>query len=187
MQMGGGSMAVKLQPFSVLCVVDGAKSAAALKQILEASGVTRNAITDKVDNLLGILRDAPIDVLVIQDIPGKLDGVELCKLIRTSPDSPNVELPVVLILTDNSIDRTIAATTAGVHEMVVSPVSGSKLLQRLISAWEDERNFVKVDAYVGPDRRCLKKWDYRGPERRDWTTSRDNPGLPAKTTEKNTA
>lgn len=151
---------------SVLCVVKGRNAAGGLKLLLNGAGINQLFLTEDVSNVFDIVDGASIDVLLIQDDPPDIDGVELCREVRTSAKSPNVKLPVVLILTERSMTRTVDATVAGIHEIVVYPFSGRKLLQRLTAAHQDTRGFVQVESYVGPDRRFLRKWDYRGPKRR---------------------
>lgn len=156
----------KLGSISVLCVVSGKNSADALKMLLNGAGINQIFATDDVDNVFDIVSGASIDVLLIQDSQPGIDGVELCRTVRTSPKSPDVRLPVVLILTEQNMARTVDATTAGINEMLVYPFSARKLVQRLTEALNDTRDFIQVETYVGPDRRFLKKWDYKGPLRR---------------------
>jgi len=156
----------KIQPVSVLCVVNGKNAAGGLKLLLNGAGVSQVFATEDADDVFDIVSGASIDVLLIQDDPPEIDGVELCREIRNSPNSPDIKMPVILIMKESSMKRTVDATTAGVNEMLVYPFSARKLLQRLTAAINDEREFIQVETYVGPDRRFLKKWDYRGPMRR---------------------
>lgn len=156
----------KIGPMSVLCVVKGQNSAGGLKLLLNGAGINQLFVTDDVNNVFDIIDGAAIDVLLVQDDPPDVDAVEVCRSVRTSPKSPNIKLPVVVILTEHCMTRTVDATVSGVHELLVYPFSGRKLLRRLTAAHQDKREFVQVESYVGPDRRFLRKWDYRGPARR---------------------
>ena len=62
-------------------------------------------------------------------------------------------------------ERVVEARDAGITEFVVKPVSASGLLLRIISAFDQSRDFIVSDVFVGPDRR-RRRAGYEGPDRR---------------------
>jgi DNA-binding response OmpR family regulator len=58
------------------------------------------------------------------------------------------------------------ALDAGVNEIMIKPATIKGVGDRIRAVLENPREFVRVDAYVGPDRRRRDKPDFKGPERR---------------------
>ena len=153
-------------PASVLCVASDNGFVSDLKQSLEGSGVGEiHSVTD-LDNVLEAMATGIINVVLIRDELPTLDAVELCKTVRTSSDSPNIRVPIVLICTDRNLQRTVEASNAGANEVLLFPFNEDKLAQRLLAAYHDRREFVESEFYVGPERRSLKKSKYGGILRR---------------------
>ncbi len=94
-----------------------------------------------------------------------LTGIELTKRIRTSPDSTNVFVPIIMITAFREREHVFKARDAGVTEYVVKPVSPKSLFSRIDAVIERPRQFVRVGEFFGPDRRRQNK-GYSGDERR---------------------
>ena len=128
------------------------------------------------DDVLGAMAEGVIDAILIQDAVPELDAVELCRKIRTSSKSPNARVPIVLICTDLSLQRTVEVSNAGANEVLLYPFHKSKLVHRLSAAFHDRRPFVEHEDYVGPDRRTLRTSNHCGDTRRvDDPQTQDQP------------
>ncbi len=97
----------------------------------------------------------------------RMNGVELAHKIRTSPDSPNQEVPIVIITGHLSDDFIGEARSAGVTEVLIKPFSANDLTKHLAYILQNPRPFVETENYFGPDRRRLLDGGYQGPERRE--------------------
>ena len=95
-----------------------------------------------------------------------LTGIELTKLIRTSENSVNPFVPVILMSAYADRHTVMQARDAGVNEFLVKPLSARALHQRIVSVVLNPRSFIKTGQYFGPDRRRIGSADYEGLEKR---------------------
>jgi DNA-binding response OmpR family regulator len=108
-----------------------------------------------------------------------MDGIELTKLIRRDPASPNRLAPIILVTGFSAVGRVGVARDAGITEFMVKPFSANDLAKRLAYVINKPRDFIDAPAYFGPDRRRRKNPDYPGPYRRD-EDSTEEADTPAK-------
>ncbi len=126
-------------------------------QIFEAADGTRAWTT---------LREANPDVIILDWMMEGMTGIELVKMLRTSPQTPNPFVPIIMLTGYTQVDHVRQARDAGVNEFLAKPVSVKAIMSRLVSVIENPRPFVRTKAYFGPCRRRRGKEEYRGPERR---------------------
>jgi two-component system, chemotaxis family, chemotaxis protein CheY len=115
---------------------------------------------------LNELRHWPADLAIIDFKMAPMDGVEFTRLVRTSTDSRNPYLPIIMMTGHSARARVFEARDAGVNEFVVKPVTARTLLDRIVSVIYRPRAFVRTADYFGPDRRRRADPDYHGPMRR---------------------
>jgi len=95
------------------------------------------------------------------------DGLDLVKNIRMDMDSPNPYLPVIMLTGFTELHRVKQARDAGVTAFLAKPISAAALYRRLCTVIDDQRPFVRVGKFFGPDRRAKNRSDqYMGVERR---------------------
>lgn len=114
-----------------------------------------------------ILRQFPADLALVDLMMDPIDGIEFTKLLRTSEDTPNPFLPVIMVTCHTERRRVEAARDAGVTEFVAKPVTARALLERIGAIIDAPRPFVRTKLYFGPDRRRRHSVAYSGPLRRD--------------------
>lgn len=95
-----------------------------------------------------------------------MNGLELINWVRRSGQSPDPEVPIILITGNNQAQEIVAARDAGVTEFIAKPVTTAAILHRLHSALVEPRKFIRSPAYIGPCRRRRNADNYRGPLRR---------------------
>jgi DNA-binding response OmpR family regulator len=95
-----------------------------------------------------------------------MSGLELVKLIRTSPDCPNPFVPVIMLTGHSQAEHVREARDAGATEFLAKPISAKGVLARMTLVIESPRSFVRTKEYFGPCRRRRADEDYHGPERR---------------------
>ena len=95
-----------------------------------------------------------------------MSGLDFMRQVRTSPQSPNPFVPVIMLTGHTHIDHVRQARDAGVNEFLAKPVSVKAILTRLISVIEHPRPYVRTKSYFGPCRRRRGADEYHGPERR---------------------
>jgi CheY-like chemotaxis protein len=86
-----------------------------------------------------------------------MGGTEFVTYIRTSPQSPNPFMPVI-VLTGYSYDGLAQEVRAiGADDFVAKPISPRILLGRMMRAIQSPRPYVRGGRYLGPDRRRSHK------------------------------
>lgn len=152
--------------FSVLIVDDNAYMRTIITTIVRAFGTT---VIDEAANgadALERLRTRKFDCAIVDLAMDPINGLEFLHLVRTSKDSPDRYLPVIIVSAHSSRAQILQARDAGADEILTKPVTASALLARLKAVIEERRPFVSSGAYFGPDRRRKRVIDYAGPFRR---------------------
>jgi two-component system, chemotaxis family, chemotaxis protein CheY len=153
-------------PITVLVIDDNTHMRSILKELLRAVGV--QDIKEAADPVeaFELIKSVPIDLVLVDFSMPIIDGVEFTQMVRTSSDSPNPYIPIVMITGHSERSRVNAARDAGVNEFLVKPVTAKSLMDRITSVVNNPRSFVKSTAYLGPDRRRRKDKNYSGTWRR---------------------
>jgi two-component system chemotaxis response regulator CheY len=134
--------------------------------ILQAFGVFQIAEAANGNRAWAMLREAQPDVVFVDWQMNGMSGLELVKLIRTSSQSPNPLVPIIMLTGHSQVDHVRQARDAGVNEFLAKPVSVRAILSRLVAVIEHPRPFVRTKSYFGPCRRRRASGEYQGPERR---------------------
>lgn len=155
----------RLQRLSVLIVDDNQNMRELIRAILQAFGVVNIYDGRDGEHAISKIRDYSIDLVITDWIMEPEDGLALVKWVRTSPDSPDNFLPIIMVTGHTEKARITEARDAGINEFMAKPVSAKALYRRLISVIEHPRQFVRTKTYFGPDRR-RKVEPFEGPDRR---------------------
>ena len=165
-----------LQALQVLLVDDNQHMRTITSAVLQSAGVRK--VREAADGAAGleILRQQAVDLAIVDFNMFPLDGVEFTRLVRTSPDTANPYLPIIMMTGHSERSRVYEARDAGVTEFVVKPITAKAILDRIQAVIFHPRPFVKTDGYFGPDRRRTAASNYRGPMRRasDQAKAADN-------------
>lgn len=125
-----------------------------LTAMLRALGVGRVTRVPNAEKARETLQNQDVDVVFIDWLlEGGEDGCSLLKSIRTGERGPLARVPVIACTAYTDRARVEALRDAGVHEVLVKPVSPANLFDRLVAALFSAREFIYADAYIGPDRR----------------------------------
>jgi len=134
--------------------------------IVQAFGATQVVEAVDADQAWKLMRESNPDVIFLDWVMEGISGIEFAKMVRTSPQSPNPFVPIIMLTGYTRVDQVRQARDAGVNEFLAKPVSVKVILSRLISVIEHPRPFVRTKSYFGPCRRRRGDDEYRGPERR---------------------
>jgi len=133
--------------------------------ILQAFGVNQVVEAPDAEKAWLMLRDVAPDVVILDWVLEGMSGIDLVKMIRSHPQSPNPFVPVIMLSGHTHADRVEEARDAGINEFLAKPVSVNAMMSRLVSVIENPRPFVRTSSYFGPCRRRHGEV-YEGPERR---------------------
>ena len=150
----------------ILVVDDNQHMRKLVVTILQAFGAIQIFEAADGEHAWAVLRDANPDVILLDWQMEGMNGLEFARMVRTSANSPNPFVPIIMLTGHTHIDHVRQARDAGVNEFLAKPVSVKAILSRLISVIEHPRPFVRTKSYFGPCRRRRGNDEYRGPERR---------------------
>jgi CheY-like chemotaxis protein len=159
-------MAEGLGALRVLVVDDNRHMREIVATLLAVVGIRDIRQVNDGQQAFEMLRQWPADLAVVDFQMQPMDGVEFTKLVRTSPDSRNPYLPIIMLTGHAQMSRVVEARQAGVTEFLVKPITATSLLGRLHVVIEKPRAFVRTADYFGPDRRRRQDPDHKGPWRR---------------------
>ena len=102
---------------------------------------------------IDILKDHPVDLLVVDSEMPEMDDYDLVRWLRRSGLDPNAFAPVIMTAAHVRRSRVTEARDCGANFVITKPFSAASLLERIIWVARDSRPFLEVGDYFGPDRR----------------------------------
>ncbi len=149
----------------ILIVEDNVHFRMLILSILKALGIENTEEARDGSEAIEVLKTFCADLAIIDWKMDGVDGVECIRRIRTSEDSPNRFLPVLMVT--GFTEETLAdnARNAGANGFLSKPISAKSLLSRIIEVLENQNPFISTDDYFGPDRR-RRNVPLKGPSRR---------------------
>lgn len=162
-----------LESLQVLLVDDNQHMRAIVAAILKGAGVGRTYEVNDGSEALRVLRERSIDLAIVDFNMAPLDGVEFTRLVRSSPDSINPFLPIIMMTGHAERAKVCEARDAGVTEFIVKPVTANSVLSRVQAVIYKPRPFVRSEGYNGPCRRRVSDPKFQGPYRRETDAAKD--------------
>ncbi|EER22124.1 MULTISPECIES: PleD family two-component system response regulator [spotted fever group] len=80
---------------------------------------------------LAILKKEKIDIILLDVMMPEMDGFEVCKTIKTDPETTHI--PVVMVTALSDIDDRVKGLEAGADEFLTKPINDTALFVRLKS------------------------------------------------------
>ena len=138
---------------AVTMVVDDSAFAAELtSSALLGFGIKTRYSMRSAGEAIEVLREAEVDLLVVDcEMPG-MDGLDLVHWLRRSGQS-NAFVPVIMTAAHIRRSMVARARDCGANFIITKPFSASTLLERIVWVARDGRPFLEVGEYFGPDRR----------------------------------
>ncbi len=165
--------AYNLENLQVLIVEDNKYMQLLLQNILRMFRIRRvRTAGDGADGLQELKNFNP-DIIICDWNMGVLDGLEFTRLVRTSVDSNNPYVPIIMLSGYTEAYRIFEARDAGMTEYLAKPVSAALLYDRICQIVERPRQFVKTKGFFGPDRRRSKPTPQTNKGRRKGDTDAD--------------
>lgn len=159
-------MPLRLHKISILVVEDIIPMRQILVGVLEEFGVGKIYTADHGGEGFSQFQKHRPDIVITDWMMSPIDGLEMIKMIRTHPASPNRLVPVILISGYSALSRVTEARDMGVTEFLTKPFTGGDLAKRLAHIINKPRDFVEAGTFFGPDRRRRKSDQYEGRLRR---------------------
>lgn len=117
---------VTSEPPTVVVVEDDANIAGLVELYLRDAGF-RVSVADKGEKALDLIRARPPGLVVLDiGLAGELDGVQVCRQLRT-----HSQVPVLMLTARDSEDDRLTGFEAGADDYVVKPFSPRELVVRV--------------------------------------------------------
>jgi CheY-like chemotaxis protein len=149
----------------ILVVDDNVHMRKLVITILQAFGVHQIHEAGSGESAWEMVRESNPDILILDWVMDGMSGVDLVRMLRGDPLSPNPFVPVIMLTGHTSPEHVRQARDAGVNEFIAKPVSVKTMMSRLAAVIEHPRPFVRTSRYFGPCRR-RRQDEHQGPERR---------------------
>lgn len=132
----------------VLIVEDELDLAALIKRTLERSGDTTADIVGSGDAALRAVVERPPDVMILDLNLPAMDGLEVCRAVRSRPDVPH--LPIIMLTARTSEDDRIVGLDQGADDYVTKPFSVRELAARVRAVLRrDSTDGRRMAVYTG--------------------------------------
>jgi CheY-like chemotaxis protein len=150
---------------AVTMIVDDSSFAAEITSgALLGFGIRTRHSCRSATEAMAILSDTEIDLLVVDCEMDGMSGFELVEWLRRS-GPPNAFVPVVMTAAHIRRSMVSRGRDCGANFVITKPFSAASLLERIVWVARDERPFLEVGEYFGPDRR-FRAAEPPGEERR---------------------
>ncbi|MEI7605994.1 MAG: response regulator [Rhodospirillaceae bacterium] len=142
---------------SVLIIDDIANTRQVLRAVLRAIGINHVVeASGAVEGFQIAKTEAPDIIFTDWDMPGAT-GLDLVRLIRSRPDSPDPMMPVILLTAHGNREYVTLARDCGATDFLIKPFSPQRIGARILDVVGRQRPFVLAPDYKGPDRRRAKR------------------------------
>jgi CheY-like chemotaxis protein len=139
-----------LSEITALVVDDLDFSRTLARKLLAVAGARQVTAAENVAEAWSIIRGASPDLVVVDWELAGPSGIDLCRKIRTSGDTPNRFVPILMMTAYRESHRVREAIAAGISAYLVKPFSPSEFLRRIKFCIEDRRPFVQIGDQFGP-------------------------------------
>lgn len=157
----------KFDKIKVLIVEDNLPMLSIVKSVMQSFGCVNIYGAPNGEQGYKVLKEINPDLLIVDWMMSPMNGIEFTKKVRTSDESPNRFVPIILMTGFSQKRRVLEARDSGVNEFLVKPFNARDLYKRIVQVIENPRQYVDADQFFGPDRRRKKKDSYEGGLKRE--------------------
>jgi len=118
------AVAAERQPFHILVVEDDAQISRVLKLELEHEGYVVESAADGLAGLEKALKEP--DLVVLDVMLPRLDGIEVCRRIRSKS-----RVPIIMLTAKDRVPDRVAGLDTGADDYLTKPFSIEELLARI--------------------------------------------------------
>ncbi len=126
----------KLSKTRVLVVDDNQNMRKLVATILEGCGIKNVQTCSTAMEAFTELITFPADLIICDWNMAPVDGVTFIRMVRTSGDSPNKNVPIIMLTGHPERELVIEARDAGADAFLAKPISPKALLDRVLALIE---------------------------------------------------
>lgn len=146
-----------LKNYNIMIADADLELAKVLRSMLLEMGFVKCDITTSGQEAYQMLHESLYDFMITEWKTNHVAGIELLKMIRRAPDSPNPVLPVIMLTGRAEQPDVVTARDLGINEFVIKPFTAKTIYDRIERIIESPRAFIVSQNFVGPDRRSRGK------------------------------
>lgn len=147
------SARVNLESASVLLIDDNPQALDILSSVVQGFGVREQIRCNSAVDATEIVKRRMIDLILVDCAMPQMDGYDFIRWLRRETPEPTCFTPVIMLTGHAAPSSVQKSRDCGASFIVAKPITPGVLLQRVLWLAADEREFVKCESYVGPDRR----------------------------------
>lgn len=161
------NLSALLQPVTVLVVDPDPPIANIIKHVLSSLGFGNIVIRHSGAEAVEVLRSRAVDFIITDFDMITADGAQsFVEFVRTSPESPNPGVPIIMLTGHTEQQEIEMARDMGVSEIASKPFTAKSLCDRIVRIIENPRSFIITKRYTGPDRRRREEGPPKAGDRR---------------------
>jgi two-component system, chemotaxis family, chemotaxis protein CheY len=134
-----------------------------MRWILRSLGARNLEMAKDGDSGLVALGAYSPDIVFSEWFMDPTDGLEFTRRVRTSGNTPDPFVAIVMMTAQTEANHVIQARDAGITEFLAKPLAVQSVYSRICAMIEHPRDFIRSKPYFGPDRRRHDDPNYRGP------------------------
>lgn len=147
------SIRINLERSVVLLVDDNAQALEALAGIVRGFGVRKSFKCASGAEAMHIVKTQQLDLAVVDSAMPDMDGYDFIRWLRREAQPDAAFTPVIMVTGHAARSVVEKSRDSGANFVLARPFTPEVLLQRIFWVAKDERQMVRADGYVGPDRR----------------------------------
>ena len=144
---------INLERSVVLLVDDNPQALDALGGMVRGFGVRKQFKCKSGAEVMHIVKTQELDLIVIDSAMPDMDGYDFVAWLRREAQPEAVFTPVIMLTGHAARTMVEKSRDSGANFVLAKPFTPEVLLQRIFWVAKDERQMVKAESYVGPDRR----------------------------------
>ncbi len=157
----------KIDKLSVLIVEDMKPLKALLNKVITTLGISQIFTAEDGEEGFELFCSHNPDIVITDWHMPEMTGIDLLQKIRSSDQSPNKMVPIIMITGFNSPKKIAQCRDYGVTEYLVKPFKAQDIATRISYVIRNPRDYIQNNDYFGPDRRRRNTPDFSGPPKRE--------------------
>jgi len=137
-----------------------------LRSELLRSGFNHIRLAGDTSEALHMLANDRFRVVLCDTEAGPLNGPAFVRAARSRTDMVDPFVAIIMMSFKSSFRMVAQCRDAGANTFLAKPVSTQQLTEKLRVSLSENRRFVRVSSYFGPERRKGVRAPYLGSERR---------------------
>jgi CheY-like chemotaxis protein len=124
-----------------------------LNRMMHGFGVRDPQRVFSPEQAMQACREIDFDLIVCDGAMASGGAYDFVAELRRSDLTPNRFAPTIILQGHTPVDQIEKARDCGANFVVAKPITPRTLLERILWIAQEQRPFIELDGYIGPDRR----------------------------------